>query len=352
MGGGPVGLVAALTAANTARTALVLNRPPDHSAPVRIDAIPARTLALLVELGIEPRAIGADCLHNCQRVCWESDTPNWGRGARTAHIERPLLECALFNLLLAQNRVKIITDRKRPSFDGVFHGTGWRATNVVDATGRASLTSRTRIRLKPRCASRFYWTSRDAAPSATPEFHIAALAGGYAYRLGSARRIGIGFVGGGEFLNSDPEQILKDAAWLRDGMPSFASMKRGASGVTSVQWAVPGHAALAGDAAIARDPLSSQGLAASLSDALYAIAAISSGKLDSLHMRQAENLAAHLKHLGEQIIRCRYRNSPLWSAYEQSIGEAKPNLVEGQAPAIRHRRLEAVLPGSHRVRSL
>jgi hypothetical protein len=263
-----------------------------------------------------------------------------------------LLECALFNLLRVQNRVKIITDRKRPSFDGAFHGTGWCATKLVDATGRASLTSRIRVRLKPRCASRFYWTSRDSAPSARPEFHIAALAGGYAYRLGSARRIGIGLVGGREFLNSDPEQIVKDAAWLWDGMPSLASMRRGASGVTSVQWAIPGHAALVGDAAIARDPLSSQGLAASLSDALYAIAAISSGSLDSLHMRQAENLAAHLKHLREQIIRCRYRNSPHWSAYEQSIGEAKPNVVEDQAPAIRNRRLEAVLPGSLRLHSL
>jgi 2-polyprenyl-6-methoxyphenol hydroxylase-like FAD-dependent oxidoreductase len=330
VGGGPAGLVAALTAANSARTALVLNRTPDPRAPVRIDVIPARTLALLVELGIEPRAIGAERLHDSQEVCWESDTPKWIRGARTAHIERPLLECALFNVLRAENRVKIITDRMRPSFDEVFHGTGWRAKHLVDATGRASITSRSRIRLKPACASRFYWISRDAAPTATSEFRIAALAGGYVYRLGSARHIGIGFVGGGEFLNSDPEQMLNDSAWLWDGMPSFSSMRRGASGATSVQWAIPEHAALAGDAAIARDPLSSQGLAASLSDALYAIAAISSGDLDSLHVRQAENLAAHLTHLREQIIRCRYRDSPHWSANEHSISGAKPNVVGGQ----------------------
>ena len=343
VGGGPVGLVAALTAANSARTALVLNRIPDPWAPVRIDVIPARTLALLVEFGIEPRAIGAECLNDSQGTCWESGTPKWVRGPRTAQIERPLLECALFDVLRAENRVKIITDRTRPSFDGVFHGTGWCAKHLVDATGRAAVTSRSRIRLRPACASRFYWTSRDAAPTATPEFCIAALPGGYIYRLGSARRIGLGFVGGGEFLNSDPEQIMTDAAWLSDGMPSFSTMRRGASGVTSVQWAIPEHAVLAGDAAIARDPLSSQGLAASLSDALYAIAAIASGNLDCLHARQAENLTAHLMHLREQIMQCRYCNSPFWSAYEHSISGAKPNVVEGRwAPALRHRRLEAI----------
>jgi 2-polyprenyl-6-methoxyphenol hydroxylase-like FAD-dependent oxidoreductase len=347
MGGGPVGLVAALTAAQSARTALVLKRIPDPGVPIRIDVIPARTLALLVEIGIEPGVIGAERLHDSHGFCWDSDTPKWSRGARTAHIERPMLECALFDVLRAENRVKVFVDRNRPSFDGVFHGTSWSAKNLIDATGRASVTSRSRIRLKPAWASRFYWTLRDAVPSATPEFRIAALPSGYAYRLGSARRIGIGFVGGGEFLNSNPAQVLEDAAWLWDGMPSFSSMERGASGVTSVQWATPGHAVLAGDASIARDPLSSQGLAASLSDALYAVAAIASDNLDGLRIRQTENLAAHLTHLKEQLIRCRYHDSLHWSVYERSISEAKPNVVEVRlAPAIRHGRLKALPPGS------
>jgi 2-polyprenyl-6-methoxyphenol hydroxylase-like FAD-dependent oxidoreductase len=347
LGGGPAGLVAALSAAKSARTALILNRPPDPGGPLRIDAIPARTLALLVELGIEPRVIGVERLLDGQGVCWESDIPTWSRRARTGHIERPLLECALFNVLHAENHVKIIIDRTRPSFDGIFHGASWRAKKLVDATGRASVTSKNRVRLQPAWASRFYWTSRDAVPAATPEFRIAVLSSGYAYRLGSARRIGIGFVGREEILNSDPARILEDAAWLREDMPSFSSMERGASGVTSVQWATPGHAALAGDASIARDSLSSQGLAASLSDAMYAVAAIMSDRLDSLQARQAENLSAHLTHLKEQLMRCRYHDSPLWSAYERFISETNTNVVEGQvAPAIRYGRLEAHLPSS------
>jgi hypothetical protein len=93
--------------------------------------------------------------------------------------------------------------------------------------------------------------------------------------------------------------------------------------------------------------LSSQGLAASLSDALYAVAAIMSGSPDNLRLRQAENLSAHLAYLKEQLMRCRYYDSPLWSAYERFISETTADDIENQvALAIRHSRLEAHLLGS------
>lgn len=345
LGGGPAGLMAALSAAKNSRTALVINRLPHPDGPFRIDVVPARTLALLAESGIDPRALGAESLSRGQGVCWETETPRWSDNARTAHIERPLLECALLKTLRVDNRVAIIIDRARPHYEGgVFKGDRWQAKTLIDATGRAAVTARHRIRLHPAWAGRFYWTTRSAAPKATTEFRMVALPCGYAYRLGTARHIGIGLVGRGECLNANPALALQGAPLLCEGMPALASMKQGATSVSSVQWSIAGHAALAGDAAIARDALSSQGLAASLSDSLYAVAAIVSERPDCLHLRQAENLTAHLRLLKEQIVRCRYREKPLWQAYHRFINERMVNFADSRAaPAISQGRIEEPL---------
>jgi 2-polyprenyl-6-methoxyphenol hydroxylase-like FAD-dependent oxidoreductase len=345
IGGGSAGLVAALAASQEARTVLILDRPPDSSAPLRIDVVPARTLALLVELGIEPRAIGVERLHDRQEACWATASPQWSDGLQTAHIERPALELALYQAVRADSRIEIVVDAARPKFNNGFVGAGWRAKHFIDATGRASVTARARVRPRPVWASRFFWTARRRT-RATPEFRIAALSCGYAYRLGSAQRIGIGVVGRGKILKSDPEgvvRILRDESsqWLCEGMPPLTSMARGACGIASVQWAEPGQAVLVGDASIARDSLSSQGLAASLSDALYAVAAITTDNTDSLRIRQTENLSAHLSYLKEQLTRCRHRDSPLWTAYEKFIAMNINASTSHPAPALRHGRLES-----------
>jgi flavin-dependent dehydrogenase len=344
LGGGPAGLTAALAAAKNARTVLVLNRAVPPGGPLRIDAIPARTLALLVELGVAPRAIGAEHLHERQGACWQSATPQWKRGARTAHIERPRLEAALRDAVGADGRIWVVVDRARPKFNGEFRGDGWRAEYLIDATGRAAVSAQTRVRFRPAWASRFFWMPR-AATSATAEFRIAALPSGYAYRLGSAEHIGIGVVGRRELLTAGTaglDRLLRqaDGQWLCQDMPPLQAMIRGASGVTSVQWAVPGRAALVGDASIARDPLSSQGLAASLSDALYAVAAIMTGDPDSLRERQAENLRAHLMYLQAVLTQCRYLDSAHWTAYERFIAANITGRVDRPASALRHGRLE------------
>jgi 2-polyprenyl-6-methoxyphenol hydroxylase-like FAD-dependent oxidoreductase len=344
LGGGPAGLVAALAAAKSARTLLVLNRPVPHGAPLRIDAVPAQTLALLAELGIPPRALGVKGLHDRQGASWESGTPTWKRGAKTGHIERPRLERALLDAVRAHGRIRIVADGTRPKFDGDFCGRGWRAKHLIDATGRAAVTAQARVRFRPASASRFFWIPRDAT-HATAEFRIAALPSGYAYRLGSAEHIGIGIVGRGALLKADPaglDRLLNDDAWqwLCEDMPPLQAMNRGSSGVTSVQWAVPGPAALIGDASIARDPLSSQGLAASLSDALYAVAAIMTGDADSLHARQTENLRAHLMYLQAVLMQCRYLDNAHWTAYERFIAANIAGRVDRPASALRHGRLE------------
>jgi flavin-dependent dehydrogenase len=344
LGGGAAGLAAALTAAKSVRTILVLNRPLDPRAPLRIDAIPARTLALLVEFGVAPRAIGADRLHDRQQTCWATATPQWSRGPQTSHIERPALEAALFDAVRANGRIDIVIDLLKPKYRRGFTGTGWTARHLIDATGRAAVTAQARLRPRPAWGSRFFWARRTAV-RAGPEFRIAALPGGYAYRLGSAGHIGIGLVGRGALLKSDATALHRllrqaDAQWLCQDMPPLQSMARGAFGVTSVQWAVPGRAVLIGDASIARDPLSSQGLAASLSDALYAVAAIMTGDADSLRERQAENLRAHLMYLKAVLMQCRYLDNPHWTAYERFIAANITARIDRPASALRHGRLE------------
>ena len=346
LGGGPAGLVAALAAAKNARTLLVLNRPVPHEAPLRIDVVPAQTLALLAELGIPPRALGVEGLHDRQGASWESGTPTWKRGAKTGHIERRRLERALLDAVRAHGRIRIVADGTRPKFDGDFCGRGWRAKHLIDATGRAAVTAQARVRFRPAWASRFFWIPREAT-RATAEFRIAALPSGYAYRLGSAEHIGIGVVGRGASLKADAarlDRLLNDDAWpwLCEDMPPLQAMNRGSSGVTSVQWAVPGAAALIGDAALARDPLCSQGLAASLSDAFYATAAIQSGDTASLRERHAENLSAHLTHLRTALTTCRFRDQPHWTAYEKFIAAHGGGWTRRPAAALRHGRLEPV----------
>jgi hypothetical protein len=122
-------------------------------------------------------------------------------------------------------------------------------------------------------------------------------------------------------------------------MPHLQSLTRGASGVCSLQWATAGRALLAGDASLARDSLSSQGLAGSLSDALYAVAAVIGGDLEALRRRQEGNLAAHLAHMRELLSRCRFRNHPIWSDYEMFFraNSGIPNHVV--QPALQYGRL-------------
>ena len=96
LGAGPVGLIAALQFARSGGTVVIAsNRLPAPDGPRRVDAVPASFLALLVELGINPIAIGADRLHRVRVSAWPSAEPLVSEGASTAHVERPALDIAL-----------------------------------------------------------------------------------------------------------------------------------------------------------------------------------------------------------------------------------------------------------------
>ncbi len=328
LGGGPAGLVAALLASRCARTALVVDRLPRLDDPPRIDAVPARTLAFLVEFGIEPSRLGVDCLNSGRWASWDSELPVWHQSAETAHLERPRLEVALLDAVRGSGDITIIMDRAKPQWRRRFVGAGWRGRTLIDATGRAAVMSHSSVRPPRPWASRFFWTTRQMTP-ATPEFRIAALPDGYAYRLGSELTIGIGFVGRGPLLKVDADTLdhtLREgkASWLAEEMPPLSAMLPGASGASSLQWSKPGRAASVGDAAIARDALSSQGLAAAMSDAHHAVTAMRTGDDTVLHRRHATNLRAHLDYLQELLVRCRFRERPLWQTYLQFLASNSP----------------------------
>jgi len=343
LGGGPTGLVAALAASKQFRTVLIIDRIPALDDLCRIEAIPARTLALLVELGVDPRALGADRLFHGRWASWETAEPHWHPGPQTAHIERPRLEVALFQAVNATKKVTIILDRASPRCGKDFSGPGWHARNLIDATGRSSRTARSRIRPKRPWVSRFFLAPYSGG---TREFCIAALRNGYAYRLASSDRIGVGFVGGSGLLKmsaAELEQMLRDenAQWLGEGLIPLAAMKQGRLGVSAVQWATAGRSMLVGEAALARDPLSSQGLAASISDAFYGVAALAAADPRAIQDRHAANLASHLVYLRESISRCRFHMCPAWSGYEQFIAANSGRLRGSRPPVLRDGRLSA-----------
>jgi len=73
------------------------------------------------------------------------------------------------------------------------------------------------------------------------------------------------------------------AGWILIGLPALASLIPGKVSAASVQWATDGAGWRIGDALWARDTLSSQGLAAGISEALYCAAAVrASGDADPM----------------------------------------------------------------------
>jgi len=343
LGGGPAGLVAALEAARVGRTVLITDRMAIHGNRVRIDCVSARTLALLTELGVDPRALGVAQLGSGRWSSWSSVTPAWHSDAATAHIERPLLESSLFAAVCAKS-VTIIIDRQRPHCGELFEGPGWRAKYLIDASGRAAVTASERRRPASPWASRFYWTHRTGI-TVDPTFRIAPFPGGYVYRLGSDDKIGIGIVGENTLLKlsaSGLERHLKemDSEWILYGMPQLDFLHQGARGVATVQWTLGTRAVAIGDAALAHDALSSHGLGVSLSDALYAVAAIGAGQLDALQARYTANRTTHLQHLKTSLAHCRFGDRPAWKRYEDFVASnASDDLEKVDQPQLVNRPL-------------
>lgn len=115
----------------------------------------------------------------------------------------------------------------------------------------------------------------------------------------------------------------------------MADMKPGRVSAASVQWTSGEVGRRVGDAALARDILSSQGLAAGISEALYAAAIQSEDDETLLSLRQAEEKAAHLRSLRNLIARCRFREVEVWQEYAEFVAEHANDQEPVQSVALR-----------------
>jgi hypothetical protein len=155
------------------------------------------------------------------------------------------------------------------------------------------------------------------AYGAAGSLQLASAPDGYAYRLGTADWLTIGWVGPARppRIGAQLRQRITSAGagWVLDDVAiadSCPTHRRPASAALPH----PGAAAIPiGDAALARDALASQGLSIGLSDSCL----VADPSVDRATMadRHRDALTRHLRHLHQTILDCRHRDQPCWSDY-------------------------------------
>jgi flavin-dependent dehydrogenase len=336
LGAGPIGLIAALQFARSGRTIVIASsRLPALDGIRRVDAVPASLLALLVELGINPVGIGADRLHRARVSAWPSAEPLASEGATTAHIERPALDIAL--LEAAKRAGCAIRSRFRLDA-GEVGGRDWTAKRFIDATGRSAITASRRIRAPKPWVARIFWAPASAHDRG---FAIAQLPEGYAYRLGAASTLAFAVVGrrdavAGSFLDI-AQRLRVHAPWMLEDLPPVAGLRSGGACAASIQWS-EGSGLRIGDAALARDALSSQGIATGASEALQACAMGGEDDRALIIARQREQRQAHLRSLLAVLENGRFSHVPAWREYiDFVLSQLEPEIVEWSVALQRHR---------------
>jgi hypothetical protein len=294
--------MAALAAARAGP--VILHAPRDNPGLPRVDSVPAPLLALLLEFGVHPAEIGVAELQDTRTVSWESPGPAVLTARATAHVMRPELDLALRRMVERSPAVTIV--------DRLDLNVPRTAACVIDATGRSAVSAVRRVRPAEMFAA---WTRTVAGrvSRAARAFQLAAMPGGYVYRLGTPTLLTFGLVTPKRFHRLAIARELRQAAlaWILADLPPFEKMAAGRSGMASVQWSEgPDHPIRIGDAALARDSLSSQGLANGLSDALQ----VAKGE-PSRWWRRKKERQAHLTSLAGEIERCWCRTSSHWTAY-------------------------------------
>ena len=325
VGAGPVGLVAALHARRLGRDVdlLTVRLPAERR---HVECVPAQTIALLLEYGIAPASLGVGRLYEARHLQWSHSQPISSRSAASAHVSRPELELAL----LAQAErcgvriapvaaVEEVSDQVDPH------------CLVLDATGRASVTAERRWRPDSPIVCR---TFHFAAPPSPDQGALALAAGpdGYVYRLGNRNGICLGVVGPGELIKGHwpaiRERIVRFAPWVVADLDGN-DVQAGGAGACSLQWADMGpRATPIGDAAIARDALSSQGLALGIGGALHAVSTALTGRSPGPARNGPEALYTHAGRVLGMIRSSPFRHHPAWRAYGAFLETHGPGTID------------------------
>jgi hypothetical protein len=303
LGGGPVGCMAALAGARDGPVVLVA--PQGSPRPPRVDSVPAPMLALLLEFGVHPTEIGVAELQDTRMASWDSHDPVVRRTRATAHVMRPELDLALRREVARSPAVRVVHMLAPHALK--------TAARVIDASGRTAVSAVRRIGPAEPFVARTITATGQFSRTARA-FQLAAMPGGYVYRLGTPTLLTFGIVAPKRFQRADLVRQLRGLGlgWILAGLPSFETMAAGRGGIASVQWSEgKDHPIRAGDAALARDSLSSQGIANGLSDALQAFKDEA-----GLRRRQREERQAHLTSLMHEVERCWCGSTPSWMAYQ------------------------------------
>lgn len=311
LGTGPVGLAVALALAHRGGARLLTNALPRITDPPRIDMVPSGFLALLLELGVLPAQVGVTELHDARHIAWDSSEAETIRGGAVAYIERPALELALLAALQRTTAAPEIAPLPNDLHD--------TSEFIIDATGRRAMTA-TRVTAPTDPWIARVFSCRGVFPRQDQAFRMAALPGGYVYRLATARLLVVGVVlarSEAEMRSDDLARYIRNAGagWLLDGVGALNAMEAGKGGVASVQWCEgPDVLWRVGDASLARDSLSAQGIATGVADAV----ALARGETAATDwaMRQDQQLRRHLSFLAATLARSRFHQEPAWRAYK------------------------------------
>jgi hypothetical protein len=307
IGAGPAGLAAALGLVGRSAVRIVTPTLPATTDAPRVDMVPATFLAFLLELGVHPAQLGVRELHDARILAWSRAEPEVVHGNAFAHIERPALELALLAAVERHPRIRILA--------GSVSHARIQDEPVIDATGRRALSAMRTIGLPQPWLARVF-SQRGSFDQADQAFRMAALPAGYIYRMASPRLMTIGVVLSKNTVAMsarDIEQYVRSAGagWVLPEIGSLASMPTGRGGVASVQWSIGSTGAHpVGDAALARDSLSAQGLCAGLSSAVSAVRTA-----EHSWCLQRERLQRHLEFLAATIAHSRFRSEAAWSNY-------------------------------------
>ncbi|MFZ6733704.1 NAD(P)/FAD-dependent oxidoreductase [Undibacterium sp. Ji42W] len=347
LGNGPVGILAALHAARQGHgPVLLLAADPPASIDAegggyRIEAVPVSMLALLLEYGIHPHLIGAGQTHAVRQIQWDSQSCMSVPTPRTVHIHRPALEQALWQKLLQEPRIHLhlgeqslqLHDVGVDSINGD-NPNNWHADLLIDASGRAARTASSIDKSQQPWVARLYTlanNTRHPNPVRShfqPHFKLAALPEGYVYSLATPEVQNVVFVGRGKAVKGSAKELQKllqdtQAEWVLQGLPQLTEFHSGMARPVSLQWAASARSVLIGDAALARDILSSQGLSCGLSEALCVADLGTPQARANFQQRQKQQRQLHATALLIQIRSCLYGMEAAWQDYAQFIMRAR-----------------------------
>jgi hypothetical protein len=307
LGAGPTGLAAALGLAAREPVRIIAPTVPAATDAPRVDMVPATFLAFLLELGVHPAQLGVSDLHDRRIMAWGGAVPETVRGNAMAHVERPALELALLAAVTRLSRATIVAATAAEPL-------GPKERVVIDATGRRAVSATQTVGPPQPWIARVF-SRRGQFDQDDQVFRMAALPAGYAYRMASPRLMTIGVVLSralGTMTAAEIEAYVgaAGAGWLLAGCGRLDSLPSGRGGVASVQWSTGSAGTqLVGDALLARDSLSAQGLCTGISHAVAVARHPGDPRRDPPPLRR------HLDMLARAIEASRFRAEPPWQQY-------------------------------------